>query len=160
MLLRQALRQLKHRIPLSVRVEYKKCLDDEHTNTSQETFTSLLKDCIRQLAAESFNDIFILVDAFDEFLTKGNERAERTRLQKCFYELTETNKARLLITTRPEPLESLRSTFKNVAEVEIRADPGDIDKYIDKELEGYTESHGVELKEYLKSRVKESSEGL
>jgi hypothetical protein len=131
-----------------------------NTETTLETFVTLLKDCVCQLADESSNDIFILVDAFDEFQTKGNERTERRRLQNCLHELTETKKARLLITTRPEPLESLRSTFKNSAEVEIRADPGDIDKYIDKEMEGYLGSRNVELKESLKSRVRERSEGL
>jgi hypothetical protein len=112
------------------------------------------------LAHETSNDVFVLVDAFDEFQTKGNERAERKRLQKCLYALTETNTARLLITTRPEPLESLRFTFKTAVQVEIRADPSDIDKYIDKEMDGYTGLRNVKLKDSLKSRAKESSEGL
>jgi hypothetical protein len=160
MLLRQILRQLKHNIPASVKAEYGKYKDDEHTKTKPETFMSLLKDCVSQLAAESSNDVFILIDAFDEFKTMGNERAERTQIQKCLHELTEMNKARLLITTRHEPLESLRSTFKSAVEVEIRADPSDVDRYIDEVMEGHTRPEDLQLKAHLKTRVKESSAGL
>jgi alpha-mannosidase len=147
-------------MPMSVKAEYWKYQDDEHRTTPLDTLTTLLEDCIRQLADQTSNEVFILVDAFDEFQTEGNKRAERKRLRKFLYNLTETKKARLLITTRPEPLDYLRNCFKNSVIVEINADPGDIDKYIEKEMEDYTGPQNNDLKNSLKRIVKEGSKGL
>jgi hypothetical protein len=111
--------------------EYRKFEDQ----TCRDRFTTLLKDCIFQLAAQQSHEIFLLVDAFDEFQTENERGEERRRLQQLLCELSVTQKVRLLITTRCHELDCLRGHFKNASSVEVKADGADIEKYIYKNME-------------------------
>jgi hypothetical protein len=71
-------------------------------------------------------------------------------------ELNDTQKVRLLITTRCHELDGLRSCLENASMVEVKADPGDIEKYIDTKMEGFTELQ----KDELTTAVKCNSKGL
>jgi len=159
MLLKQILGQLKGHLPSSVKEEYKRYKNDIHqTMPTPAKFTKLLAESISVFAKVYSNDVFILIDAFDEFQTQENQRRERKRLTTFLGEINETKKARILITTRPEHRDSLQTSFECSAIIEIKADRTDIDKYLGERMEN--ETIGEELKETIKNKVREGSKGL
>lgn len=159
-LLRQILGQLQGNFPDGVIFEYRRYKSDIHrTLPTAEKFNQLLLDCISHFFEVYGNAVFVLVDAFDEFRTTEGERTERKRLVTALHQvIAETNKAKLLITTRPEHRNLLRESFETAAVIEIKADLMDLDNYVNTRTKD--ESLGIELKEAIKSSVRENSQGL
>lgn len=158
-LLRQVLGQVRGNFPSSIKEEYLRFSNDPHRMVpAARTWTMLLKDCIFQFADSYSSQLFVLIDAFDEFRSQENEMRERKRLCDFLREINETNEARLLITTRPEYRDDLLKTFPRTVMMEIKADCLDIDKYLDTRMQD--EHVQTEVKVALKKAVTEASKEL
>jgi arginine utilization protein RocB len=111
-LLKQALRQLQQ-IPSEVQNEYKRYKKDPHKITpTREKYQSLLECSLQEFAKLSSNPVFVLMDAYDEFVNpEGFEEQERTELRSSLVKLCGLSSARILITTRPQHVNKLEDTF-------------------------------------------------
>lgn len=103
---------------------------------TREKYQSLLECSLQEFAKLSSNPVFILLDAYDEFINQeAQEEQERKELRSCLVHLCGTSSARILITTRPQHLELLKATFANSQETsEILGEMGDVKRYLEKRL--------------------------
>jgi 4-hydroxy-3-methylbut-2-enyl diphosphate reductase IspH len=131
-LLKQILRQLDT-IPSSVQSEYDNLKMGPHDiKLDRETCESMLKSSVQEFEKQSSNPVFILLDAYDEFVnTKGSEEKERNELRCFLVELcARTSSTRILITTRPQHIAKLKETFCGSQTTEILGDVYDIEQYL------------------------------
>jgi len=131
-LLKRVVRQLLPKIPSAVQNEYERFLTDPHNiRPNWEKYESLLQSSLQEFAKLSSNPVFILLDAYDEFVnTKGEER-ERRELRSCLVNLCTTSNARILITTRPHHLVKLE-TFPKSQATEILGNINDVQQYLER----------------------------
>lgn len=95
----------------------------------------LLKTAISGFHEISSNPVFILIDAYDEFLHKGNkQQRERGRFREYIKEINETGKASIVITTRDYLADELHDGFDSYI-IKMQADGEDIDKFLDNEID-------------------------
>src|SRR5208282_1303917 len=100
------------------------CLDHKKKGSKigGKTWMGLLKTAISEFHEISSNSVFILIDAYDEFLHKGNkQRTERGHFRKYIREINETGKASILITTRDYLADELHDGFDSCV-VKMQAD--------------------------------------
>ena len=97
----------------------------------RKQYEGLLISSLQQLAKQSSNPVFILLDAYDEFVNTKHEERERNQLLSCLVDLLKTSTARMLITTRPQHLDTLKNIFSESATTsEILGDIGDVRRYL------------------------------
>lgn len=142
-LLRRLLDQLG-RIPDEVQKEYSRYQSDPHNQMpDQTTYGRLLKRSVADFSRLNGNRVFILMDAYDEFLSGKEEKVERateerTALRECLSSLLiETDYAKLLITTRPQYLKELQDTFPKSNIANIHGDEKDMRTYISSRLKRF-----------------------
>jgi predicted metalloendopeptidase len=135
-LLRQLLDQLG-KIPNDVRNEYSRYRNDPHKiMPDRDKYTSMLKGSIEEFFKAKQNRIFILVDAYDELLSSKEEKlervtAERVAVRSCLAKLTETENAKVLITTRFQHREELKQSFIDSNIVDIHGELKDMRIYLE-----------------------------
>jgi NACHT domain len=151
-LLKQALRQLQN-IPADVQSEYNRYEKDPHNiMTNREKYESLLESSLQEFARLSSYPVFILLDAYDEFVNTKREERERKLLRSCLVDLCRASIARILITTRPQHVEKLKATFANSqATSEILGDMDDVERYLEKRLKDEPEER---ISKGMKKRIK------
>jgi hypothetical protein len=111
---------------------------------NQQKYESLLKSSLQEFVRLSSNPVFILFDAYDEFInTKGEER-ERKELRSLLVNLSS---ARIMITTRPQYLVKLQGTFPESQSTEILGDIKDIQRYLEERL------RDEEIGEHMKKKI-------
>ena len=139
-LLRQLLDQLG-KIPNDVRNEYSRYKNDPHKiMPDRDKYANMLKGSIEEFFKAKQNRIFILVDAYDELLSSKEERlekvaAERVAVRSCLAKLTETENAKVLITTRSQHREELKQSFVESNIVHIHGDLKDMTIYLENRME-------------------------
>ena len=99
--------------------------------------------------------VFIVVDALDECLDRT-----RTELLMKIQELQSRAKASLLVTSRH--INDIEQHFAGDARLEIRADQGDVEKYIGSQLVGLSHCIREEpiLQEKIKKCIAETVDGM
>jgi hypothetical protein len=128
------------------------CLNEKNkgSRVGRDTLLKLLKTAFSEFHK---NSIFILVDAYDEFLNKGNkQQAERRRFREYIKEINEMGRVTILITTRDHLEDELRDSFESHI-VKTQADGEDINKFLDKEIDPMNLSD--ENKAYIKEIIKQ-----
>jgi NACHT domain len=159
-LLKQALRQL-HQVPQDVQNEYKRYKKDPHKiMPTREKYLSLLECCLQEYAKLSSNPVFVLIDAYDEFVNpEGLEEQERAELRSSLVKLCETSSARILLTTRPQHLDQLKQTFVGShAVTQILGNMDDIERYLEKRMEAESDAKvNVRMKDMIKTTVLEAN---
>ena len=115
-----------------------------------DTLSTVTKSCDR---------VFLVVDAVDE--CSVNTRRE---FLKNISELQNKTKARLLVTSRHvDDIErQFERQFAGHARLEIRADTGDLEKYLDGQLVNLSEcvQNNPSLQRNIKERIKTAAEGM
>ena len=131
------------------------CLNEKNkgSKVGGDTLLKLLKTAFSEFHKNSTNPVFILVDAYDEFLNKANkQQAERRRFREYIKEINEMGRVAILITTRDHLEDELRDSFESHI-VKMQADGEDIDKFLDKEIDPMNLSD--ENKAYIKEIIKQ-----
>jgi hypothetical protein len=124
---------------------------------SQEQFQGLLSSSIQDYFARTSDRTFILIDAYDEFMNcPEEEESERTYLRSCLQHLCAADRARVLITTRPQHRHTMEETFPGARLVEIRGDLDDIEKYLENRLQHFKAQPA--MKERIKSAIMEANQ--
>jgi len=98
------------------------------------TSTKLLNTCISEFFQTYSNPVFILLDAFDEFVNKHEQDRQRDDLLSSLAGLCREGHVKLLFTTRPQCREQLQDKFHDSVVIEATTDHNDVKKYLDTEL--------------------------
>ena len=146
--LKQALKQLQ-KIPPDVEREYNRYKKDPHSvPPNPEIYQNLLKCCLQEFSKLTSNPVFILLDAYDEFVnTRGDER-EQKELRSCMLDLSRTSAERVLITTRPQHLAKLKETIVESRVTETLGDINDVQRYLEERMKD------VEISNLMKDKIK------
>jgi hypothetical protein len=156
-LLKQLLRQLP-KLPRDVHNQYSKYKRDPHNvMPGREIYENLLKSAVEEFFNMSSNQVFILVDAYDEFRSTQHEERERKCFRSCLLQLSETNKARILVSTRPQYRDLLQESISESRIAEIRGDLIDVERYIDYRLECFDVQ--ATMKDKIKAAILEENRG-
>ena len=93
-----------------------------------------------------------MIDAYDELLSAKDEKrkkaiVERKMLRSYLSLLGTTDGAKILITTRPEHLKDLQSTFPTAVVASIHGDEKDMETYLRSRLEplGFKQAMEIEI---------------
>ena len=131
-LLRQLLEQFEFLSPGILN----ECLDHKRkgSKVGGKTWMELLKTAILEFHKISSNPVFILVDAYDEFLNRDNEDLQRRRFREYIGDLNATGKVSILITTR-DPLDHELATGFESRNLKMQTDGEDIDKFLDSQID-------------------------
>lgn len=152
MLLRQLLQQLEN-IPNEVKSEHSRYQRDPHKRMpDQAKYEDMLEVSIERFFEANHNRVFILVDAYDELLgAKELKREvvsrERAAVRLCLSKLTETDHAKVLITTRLHCCPELQATFPTSKVAEVGGDLKDMTTFL------YDRMQFLNLQTSLKTQV-------
>jgi NACHT domain len=140
-LLRQILEQLDN-IPQEVVSKCNQYIHDPHKRMpDRETYLHLLAFAIEEFFKKNQNPVFILVDAYDELLSTtekaGRAVAEKKAIRSSLFALAGTNRAKILITTRPHHCQELQSTFPDAKIANVYGDHEDMKIYIKREIQPF-----------------------
>jgi len=114
--------------------------DPHKREPDREQYTDLLKCCIEEFFKAKENRVFILADAYDEFLSTKEEirletaMAEREDVRSSLSLLGETGRAKILITTRHHLCQELQNTFPTSKVTEVHGDEKDMRFYLENRL--------------------------
>jgi hypothetical protein len=149
--LKVLLRQLLEQFEFLSLALLDKCLAHKKNGSEVggKTWLELLKTGVSEFHKVSSNPIFILVDAYDEFLNRDNEDLERRRFREYIGDLNATGKSSILITTR-DPLDQELATGFDSRNVKMQADGEDIDKFLDNEIDA------LNLQDKRKAQIKDT----
>jgi hypothetical protein len=144
-------------IPRVVENEYDGYKRDPHDlMPSQERFQILLKTLIQQYFDLSASRVFILIDAYDEFInTPKDEQHERACLLSFLKNLCSTGQTRVLVTTRPQYYGTIQAAFSDVGTAIIRGESIDIERYLEDRLDRINAAPS--MKEKIKSAIMEGN---
>ena len=155
-LLKQLLEQFET-VPSAVKNEY------ENTNggglfPSRAVLQRILTASIDEYMHLYANRLFIVVDAYDEFINIANQEEERAELRTCLRELCKDKSTRLLITTRSQYTQKLRVSFTSPRVVNIIADLEDLNRFLERQLrhQGFAKS----LKDHIRKTILEETEKM
>ena len=152
---RIALRQLVEEfedLPQSVYSAYTLAQkNDRGRSPSLNIATKLLNTCISDFFKTYSNPIFILLDAFDEFMNKREQDRQRDVLLSSLAGLCSEGHVKLLFTTRPQYRGQLQEKFHDSKAIEVKTDQNDVNKYLDLELKSSDLSD--DLKKSIKSTI-------
>ena len=155
-LLKQLLEQFES-VPSAVKNEYE-------SNSGGRWFPS--RAILQRILTTSIDEymhlyagrLFIIVDAYDEFINMANQEEERAELRTCLRELCRDGSTRLLITTRPQYTQQLQMSFASPRVVSVIADLDDLDRFLERQLrhQGFANS----LKEHIRKTILEETEKM
>jgi hypothetical protein len=159
-LLRQLLHQLDT-IPQKVFDEYARYKQDPRMMPNRETYTLLLKYSITELLECNYNQVFVLIDAYDELLSVKEvqlEQAAKERAGICFSlsSLTERGNVKILVTTRPQYSIELQNAFPKSRVVDLHGDITDMEMYLRGRLQRINLSDS--LKDHIKDKLLQANE--
>jgi len=153
--LKVLLKQLLQQFELLSPALLDECLNEKNkgSKVGGDTLLKLWKMAVSEFYKNSANPIFILVDAYDEFLNKVNkQQAERRRFRGYIKAINETGRAAILITTRDHLEDELRDSFESRV-IKMQADGDDIDKFLDKKVDPMDLI--PDNKAYIKKKIKQ-----
>jgi hypothetical protein len=161
-LLRQILEQLDN-LPDMVISEYSRYKHDRHKRMpDRETFVRLLAFSIEQFYKGNKNQVFILVDAYDELLSTkenaGGAALEKSAVRSSLSVINQTNCAKILITTRPHHCQELQNTFQESRIIDIQGNHQDMETYIKGQMQPFDFPEALQkvvLSELLQSNLGE-----
>ena len=155
-LLKQLLEQFES-VPSAVKNEF------ENTNAgrwfpSRAVLQRILTTSIDEYTRLYANRLFIVIDAYDEFINMANQEEERAELRTCLRELCKDKSTRLLITTRPQYTPQLQGSFASPRVVNVIADLEDLDRFLERQLrhQGFAQS----LKDHIRKSILEETEKM
>lgn len=152
-LLRQLLEQLQI-IPDAVRKAY---ADNKRgpMEFSSNRFTELLKSSISEFCKLYSSKVFILIDAYDEFLlNQPNQTEQRGEFREFLKKISKTGKISIFITSRDQCLPELKEI--SMSQVAMQCELTDVETYLDEQLKHQTMS--FQWKENIKNKIKETNE--
>ena len=133
-MLRQLLEQFET-LPDFVRTEYFKD-KKPGVETGLGTYKELFKSSASEFSKRyDSNRIFILVDAYDEFINEKNERKERGEFRDFLGDISKCHQASFLITTRVEYDQELSDSISSPCRVTMTGDLGDIERFLEREFQ-------------------------
>lgn len=145
-LLRQLLQQCDE-IPESIYSAYS-------PQSSEPDFDTLLKLLAASLSAFSSTysrPVFILLDAFDEFKNEKDEGHQRGSFLDAISTVLNSGNVKVFVTSRLPNLDDLLAKFKGAVVKEVETNRDDVEKYLDRQLEGSRLS--PELQAAIKEKI-------
>lgn len=107
--------------------------------------------------SSSFSRIFVVIDALDEIQLVD---ASHKRIISDILRLQSSYKVNLLVTSRP--ITDVTGLFKDTPSMEIKADPGDVKRYISSRIKLFPPFvlRNKQLQEEIRQRVADSAFGM
>ncbi|KAI0485805.1 hypothetical protein F4859DRAFT_528751 [Xylaria cf. heliscus] len=138
-------------LPESVKKIY-----DKHKSRSTKPSLHEISEALRAVTAQS-SRVFIVIDALDECQASDGCRS---RFMPTIWEIQAETRANVLVTSRPIP--EIEKQFKSMTSIEIRANKGDIRRYLRdhmSELCGFIVNE-LETQNKIMTTISEEADGM